>query len=182
MKQSQRVRIFAGGFFAGCILAAGIALLRNASEPDRDLGPLTVFERATPVPPLPDLPFEYEKAFSAWQSPESDEIRWLVPDLSGRLWRVSLQGETVTIWRANELRVDGNPGIEPPALRAGLEHNHFEILTFDPLETIFTVKIDPFEPNSIEENIRLLLSREPYIIDAGPILFGEENTPGSRPN
>ncbi len=175
MRQSQRVRIFAGGFLIGCVIAAGIAFLRNAHEGEEELARLPSFQRIVPPPPLPaDLPFEAEKAFSAWQSAERGETRWLVQDPSGKLWRISLAEGPLLIYRGDEIQVDGNPGIEPPALRAGLEHNEFEILSFDPLKTIFTVRINPFGANSIEESVRLLESRAPYILGASPIPHGVE--------
>ena len=182
MKQSQRVRVFAGGFFIGCVIAAGIAFLRSASDHSNDPAPLSTFERSAEAIPLPDLPFEHEKAFSIWVSPETGETRWLVQDDSKNLWRVSRLDEQVEILRANEIRVDGNPGIETPALRAGLEHNEFEILTFDPLTKVITVKISPFQPNAIEESVQLLISRDPYILDAAPIPYEETNSEESPPN
>jgi len=172
--QAQRVKVFAGGFFIGCIIAAAIALYRAAGEEGAPLPPLTTFEVTTADIPLPELPFPHPKPFKTWTSPETTETRWLVQDQSENLWRVSQNGDAVQIFRANELQVDGNPGIETPALRAGLEHNGFEILSFDPLTTIFTVAINPFDANSIEKNARLLVSREPYILGAGPIPFGTD--------
>jgi len=172
--QAKRVRVFAGGFFIGCLLAAGLALYRGAVDPAESFAPLPVFEVAVDPIELPTLPFEHEEAFRTWIAPETGEIRWLVQDVNQSLWRVSLNGEEVEVVRAGELQVDGNQGIETPALRAGLEHNDFEILSFAPLTTIFVVKVNPFEPNSIEESVRLLKSRSPYIIDAAPIPYGSE--------
>tara|TARA_R100000027_G_scaffold391_2_gene483 strand:+ start:16920 stop:17474 length:555 start_codon:yes stop_codon:yes gene_type:complete len=182
MKQSQRVRIFGGGFFIGCILAAGISLFRNASGPPEVEITLTEFTRTVEPVSLPELPFEHKPAFSTWISEESEEVRWLVPDFEGRLWRVSSNGEAVEVVLADRLRVEGNPGIESPALRAGLDHNNFEILDFNPHEMIFIVKINPFEPNSIEENLEVLLSRDPYIIGASPIPYAAEESEASQSN
>jgi len=172
--QSQRVKVFAGGFFLGCLIAGGIALFRAQTERDSKPAPLPTFAHASEEIALPLLPFPHGAPFKTWVSPDTSEIRWLVRDEAGSLWRVSRLGDDVQIYRADELQVDGNPGIEPPALRAGLEHNGYEILTFAPLQTIFTVAINPFEPNSIEKNVQLLVSREPYILHASPIPFGKD--------
>lgn len=176
MKQSQRVRIFAGGFFIGCIIAAAIAMLRNAGTPEPTGFEITSFVRTLEPAPLPELPFEHKPVFSAWTAPDTGENRWLVPDYEGQIWRVSQKGDEIEIVLADRLHVDGNPGIESPALRAGLEHNHFEILNFNPHNTTFIVKINPFEPNSIEENLNVLHSRDPYIIGASTIPYETQET------
>lgn len=172
MKQSQRVKIFGVGFLAGCIVAAGIAFLRARDEPP-------------PPPPLPtwnpvadyslhsSLVESLPKGltpFRAWET-STQEIRWVGRDAQNRMWRVTQNQDNVAVIRADRLRVFGNPGIEIPALEAGLEHNGFEILEFDQPETSFVVPVSPFQPNAIEEARRLLESREPYIVSTEPIVF-----------
>jgi len=172
MKQSQRVRVFAVGFFAGCMLAAGIALLRSKDEPKPE-EPLPAWSVLTTVPEIPvaeaKLPPGLD-AFKAWRS-DDGTLRWLARDGDESFWRISLSDAPVEVIRADRIRALGNPGIEIAALEAGLEHNNFEILEFDPVATAFTVPVAPFEPNAVEEARRLLESRQPFIQSTESIVF-----------
>ncbi len=175
MKPSRRVRIFGVGFLGGCILAAGIALFRAKDEPP----PPPSLPEWSPLQTTPELP-EREgpyppdlTLFRAWKS-DPDTIRWIARDPRGNFWRISGNGGTVDIVRADRIRVFGNPGIEVAALEAGLEHNGFDIIDFHPGTTAFIVPVAPFEPNAIEEARRLLESRRPYIRATEPIVFESE--------
>ena len=172
MKQSQRVRIFGAGFLGGCVLAAGIALLRSQDEPPPP-PPLPAWTALKTTPDLPQSGETYPadlKLFRSWES-DSGDIRWIARGPDEVIWRITEEGETIRIVRADRIRVFGNPGIEIPALEAGLKHNGFEILDFHPGKTAFIVPVSPFEPNAIEEAQRLLESRQPYIRSTEPIVF-----------
>jgi len=177
VKQPQRVRIFGVGFLGGCILAAGFAFFRSADEP----APPPALPKWTPLPSPPPLPTDSPlsadlKPFRAWMS-EEGVVRWVFRDKNGMIGRATRHGDTVTVIRADRILVGGNPGIEIPALEAGLKHNGFEILEFHPLRTEFVVAVNPFEPNAVEEARRLLESRTPYILSTEAIPFV-----GSTPN
>lgn len=172
MKQSQRVRIFGVGFLGGCILAAGVALFRAKDEPDPP-APLLVWTVVTPIPEIPAEPESLPRGFDPFKFWRSDSglHRWVGRDGEDRFWRISESADGLRVVRADRIRVFGNPGIEIPALEAGLEHNEFEILEFDPRETAFIVPVSPFEPNAVEEAQRLLESRQPYIQSTEPLVF-----------
>lgn len=178
MNRSTRIRVFATGFLGGCLVAAGIAFVRIESGPPKDpLPPLPSWKTIAPPPAPPETPHPspgVERVVKAWRTPSGDARRWLVRSERGRLWRIEARGDGITVLRADRIAVSGNPGIETPALRAGLAHNGFEVLSFDPGETLFTVAVDPFRPDAIERARRLLLSRDPYILDAEGIGFGAE--------
>lgn len=182
MKQSQRIRVFAGGFLGGCIIAAGIAFFRMASEENIEEAPLPAWTTTTEEISLPELILPIKKVVKTWTTEDTTEVRWLIATKNGSLWRVSADpNQAPKVNSADSLHAMGNPGIEIPALRAGLEHNEFEILDFDPIETIFTVGIDPFSPDSIEKSIRLLKKRGPYIIDAAPIPYTKNSSANFDP-
>jgi len=174
MKQSKRIRVFAIGFLGGCVIAAGFAFLRNAGQSETELPPLPEWSTLLEPPALPELPFPDAESVKAWESPESGQTRWLLKRADKSLWQLTMGAEGSTqLIRADALVADGNPGIEIPALRAGLEHNGFEILSFDLRETRFTLSANPFLPDEIEESIRLLNDRKPYILEARPIPWAE---------
>lgn len=175
MKQSQRVRVFGAGFLGGCVLAAGFAFLRSNDEPPAP-EPLPNWEVLTPSPEIPAGPDTLPPGldpFKSWRS-DGGAVRWLARDDRKRFWRISESENGVRVIRADRILVFGNPGIEIPALEAGLEHNHFEILEFDPAETTFIIPVSPFEPNAVEEARRLLESRQPYIQTTESIVFEPE--------
>ena len=171
MKQSRRVRVFGVGFLAGCLLAAGIAFLRMATDDSVDETPLPEWKTADKPVPAPPLPFP-ASVVKVWRTAEEPrEIRWLVATPEKELWRAEDGPDGFALVRADRIEVLANPGIEPPALRAGLEHNGFEILSFQPLETRFVVAVNPFDADAIERAVRLLRQRQPYIVDAGPVPY-----------
>ena len=180
MKQSRRVRIFGVGFLAGCLLAAGIAFLRVATDDSVKEAPLPEWRSTAEPIPAPPLPFP-ASVVKVWTTAgEPREIRWMVATPEKELWRAGEGPAGFSLVRADRIEVLANPGIEAPALRAGLEHNGFEILSFHPVETRFVVAVNPFEPDAIERAIRLLRQRRPYIVDAGPVPYAD--TSNSEPD
>ncbi|MFP4353105.1 MAG: hypothetical protein ACLFRP_00280 [Puniceicoccaceae bacterium] len=171
MKQSRRIRVFGVGFLAGCVLAAGIAFLRVATDESVEEPPLPAWRSASEPVPSPSLPFP-ASVVKVWTTAEEPlEIRWMVATPEKDLWRAAEGPAGSSLVRADRIAVLANPGIDPPALRAGLEHNGFEILSFNPAETRFVVAVNPFEPDAIERAIRLLRQRRPYIFDAEPVPY-----------
>jgi len=178
MEQSRRIRVFAVGFGIGCILAAGIAFYRFAAERSEPLAPLPQWASARNIEgprqmetlelALPGV--RYVRTWKAENRENGAPVRrHLLRDGEKRFWHVDEIGGGQRIQRADLLEVHGNQGIEYPALLAGLEHNEFEIVYSHPSRHIFIVRLDPFDPLAIERSIRLLKSREPYIIDALPV-------------
>ncbi|MEM0967208.1 MAG: hypothetical protein AAGJ81_13770 [Verrucomicrobiota bacterium] len=172
MKQSQRVRIFGVGFFAGCLLAAGFAFLRSSDEAESPLAPLPSWQTTTDFSGLPETPFALNRVVKAWVSPEISGKRWLVEAEDKSLWRITEGDDLATvIIQADEIIAMGNPGIETEALEAGLQHNEFEIISFNPAATRFVISVDPFLPDSVEQSIRILDDRKPYILEAKPLFY-----------
>lgn len=175
MTPSRRVRVFGTGFLAGCVLAAAIAWFRAADEPPPP-EPLPSWSTISPPPPLPSAAGEAMemRPIKAWES-AGGARRWLAEDADGDLWRIGADGDGAAIVRADRIRAFGSPGIEFPALRAGLVHNGFEPLSFDPLEILFVVPVNAFEPDAIERAQRLLESRKPYIRKVEAISLSSSN-------
>ncbi len=176
MNPSRRIRIFGLGFFGGCLLAAGIAWLRVADDPPPppSLPTWTTLTGNTPPPPNGAPPGDF-RIVKTWRSPAGG-FRWLVQDEEEVLWRIGDTPDATETVRADRIHVFGAVGIEVEALRAGLRHNGFEPLEFYLPEIRFLVAVDPFEPDSIEQAVRLLESRKPYITEVRPIHFpGDPN-------
>lgn len=170
--------MFAVGFGIGCIMAAGLAFYRFSLNQSEPVAPLPEWSSVAQAEgprnrealelALPGLQF-----VRTWHLERPSEglpvQRHLVRDEERRFWHINERGGGQRVQRADLLEVHGNRGIEYEALAAGLEHNNFKIVQSLPWQRIFLVKLDPFDPLGVEKSIRLLRSREPYIVDALPV-------------